>query len=279
MATPEGYLLDMISTPEGYVINTMITPDGHIVNTMVTPEGYIPVPTVQIEPEQLNNLSGSPFRHSSLNSISSPPSRHSSSSQQSLEKVTNSKKPQAKTLSNYAGGFPWRSVSWCLLGSLLFSILLMLVRWFPVNKLILSTWEHRVFSSLTISFSSLVSLSVGSLLGLLGAALRWPLLAVRPHTPIEVDLLLSIGNPTVAVKLLAHCSGSWRSGEFRLMRWSTTALIVFAYLIVNTIGRLSVSVFGFSYDLKENVTYPIAVTDFGDEQWMQGNETLDRLGK
>ena len=63
MATTEGYLLDTISTPEGYVINTMITLDGRTVITMVTPEGYIPVPTVQIEPEKLNNLSGSPSRH------------------------------------------------------------------------------------------------------------------------------------------------------------------------------------------------------------------------
>jgi hypothetical protein len=54
---------------------------------------------------------------------------------------------------------------------------------------------------------------------------------------------------------------------------------VFVNLIVNIIGRLSVAIFGFSYDLKKNVVFPVAVTDFGDQQWMQGSKILDKLGK
>mgnify|MGYP001201320079 CR=1 FL=1 len=49
-------------------------------------------------------------------------------------------------------------------------------------------------------------------------------------------------------------------------------LVVFAYLVVNIVGRLSVAVFGLSYNLKENITELIIVTNFGSQEWIQVGE-------
>jgi hypothetical protein len=126
----------------------------------------------------------------------------------------------------------------------------------------------------TILFSSLVSLSLGSLLGLLGAALRWRLLARRAHQPRDVDLILGMPNPTGALKLIAHDCGP--NG-----RWSVTTLVVLAYLLVNIIGRLAVATFGLTYDLNENagVDYPVMLNDFGSRDWMQLDTSDLNLGK
>jgi hypothetical protein len=127
---------------------------------------------------------------------------------------------------------------------------------------------------LTILFSSLVSLSMGSLLGLLGAVLRWPLLARRAHAPRDADLILGMPNPTGSLKLIVHHCG--RSGN-----WSVTTWIVLAYLLVNIIGRLSVATFGLTYDLNENakVDYPVMLHDFGIRDWMQLDTSDLNLGK
>jgi hypothetical protein len=53
-------------------------------------------------------------------------------------------------------------------------------------------------------------------------------------------------------------------------------LRVFAYLVVNIVGRLSVAVFGLSYNLKENMAEPIMVTNFGSQEWIQvGGKCVD----
>ncbi|KAK0711757.1 hypothetical protein B0H67DRAFT_491133 [Lasiosphaeris hirsuta] len=138
----------------------------------------------------------------------------------------------------------------------------------------LGTWDRRLFNALTILSSSLVSLSLGSLLGLLGAVLRWPLLARRSHTPRDVDLILGMPNPTGSLKLIVHACG--RNGK-----WSVTTVIVLAYLVVNIIGRLSVAIFGLTYDLNEKagVEYPVTLPDFGTRGWMQLDGPDSNLGE
>ncbi|KAK0617714.1 hypothetical protein B0T14DRAFT_525726, partial [Immersiella caudata] len=46
--------------------------------------------------------------------------------------------------------------------------------------------ERRGFNSLTILISALLSITIGSLFGLLGNMLRWRLLASKSHTPRDV---------------------------------------------------------------------------------------------
>ncbi|KAK5655738.1 hypothetical protein OQA88_5275 [Cercophora sp. LCS_1] len=168
------------------------------------------------------------------------------------------------------GRFPWWSVSWRFVCSVFFSIILMVILDSYAGRESLGTWDRRLFNMLTILFSSLVSLSLGSLLGLLGATLRWPLLASRKHAPDDVDLILGMSNPTGSLKLiLHHCR--------RANKWSATTSIVLAYLVVNIIGRLSVAAFGLTYDLNENagIDYPVMLPDFGAREWMK-LETTDR---
>jgi hypothetical protein len=127
---------------------------------------------------------------------------------------------------------------------------------------------------LTILFSSLVSLSLGSLLGLLGAVVRWPLLARRAHAPRDADLILGMPKPTGSLKLIVHHCGP--NGK-----WSVTTWIVLAYLLFNIIGRLSVAAFGLTYDLNENasVDYPVMLHDFGHWDWMGLASSDLNLGK
>jgi hypothetical protein len=182
--------------------------------------------------------------------------------------------PAPSTASARHGRFPWRGISWRFGCSLLFSILIMVVLYSYAGRESLGTWDRRLFNMLTILFSSLVSLSMGSLLGLLGAVLRWPLLARRAHAPRDADLILGMPNPTGSLKLIVHHCG--RSGT-----WSVTTWTVLAYLLVNIIGRLSVATFGLTYDLNENakVDYPVMLHDFGIRDWMQLDTSDLNLGK
>ncbi|KAK3349541.1 hypothetical protein B0T25DRAFT_504738 [Lasiosphaeria hispida] len=75
---------------------------------------------------------------------------------------------------------PWKHVAWRFAICLVFCIILAAVLYIFEGIEILDKWERRGFNTLSILFSSLVSLSLGSLLGLLGGMLRWPLLA-RSH--------------------------------------------------------------------------------------------------
>ncbi|KAL2117859.1 hypothetical protein VTJ04DRAFT_7519 [Mycothermus thermophilus] len=68
----------------------------------------------------------------------------------------------------------WWSIDWRFTLALVFSLLLIAVLYGYSRSERLGTWDQRAFNTLTILFSSLASLSLGSLLGLLGAALRWP---------------------------------------------------------------------------------------------------------
>jgi ABC-type multidrug transport system permease subunit len=80
----------------------------------------------------------------------------------------------------------WAEISWRIAGSLIFSIVLVAMLYTFSQRGNLSRWEKRWFNTLAILFSSLVSLSLGSLLGLLGNMLRWPLLAHKVHKPMDV---------------------------------------------------------------------------------------------
>jgi ABC-type multidrug transport system permease subunit len=80
-------------------------------------------------------------------------------------------------------------ICWRLLATLVFSIIVTTILYSFAQKGLLSRWEKRWFNVLAIFFSSLVSLSVGSLLNILGSMLRWPLLARKLHTPTDVRRL------------------------------------------------------------------------------------------
>jgi hypothetical protein len=156
-------------------------------------------------------------------------------------------------------GLSWWSVLWRLASGMMFSALLLLGLYFYGMKSNLDTWDRRLFNSFTLLCSALVSLSFGSMMGILGAALRWPLLARKAHSPHEVDLMLNMHNPTGTLRLLGHQIGC--------NKLSVTTIVALAYLIFNMAGRLGVAAFGLVYNLNENVEvqYPVMVTNFSYE--------------
>ncbi|CUS15094.1 unnamed protein product [Tuber aestivum] len=155
----------------------------------------------------------------------------------------------------------WMEMSWRFALGLLFNIFIVLILYTFSQKGNLSRWEKRWFNALTISFSSLVSLMLGSLLGLLGSMLRWQLLARKLHNPMDVDLILGIANPTGAFRLIYHHTKDWK--------WSATTVVVVIYLFINIVGRLSVAAFGLTYDLNElpGLKYPVKLTDWSTPAW------------
>jgi hypothetical protein len=167
-------------------------------------------------------------------------------------------------------GLPWLSISWRFALALVFSGLLLVNLHMYSLKTDLDAWDRRLFTSFTILLSALVSLTLGSLLGVLGACLRWPLLAHTAHSPREVDLVLGMQHPTRTLKLLLHQFGPY--GEL-----SNTTLIAMLYLIFNLVLRLSVAVFGVVYNLHEDVhvDYPVMLTDFSNEEWMVPRQRND----
>lgn len=156
---------------------------------------------------------------------------------------------------------------WRFACALLFSVLIIAVLHSYSGGVRLGPWDRRVFNTATILFSSLVSLSLGSLLGLLGSMIRWPLLAMKYNTPRDVDLLLGMPSLTGSLKLILH--HSWNGQQ-----WSRTTWIVLLYLLINLVGRLSVAVFGLTYDLNKEagVEYPVMVNSFETNQWLYVHE-------
>jgi hypothetical protein len=144
----------------------------------------------------------------------------------------------------------------------MFSILIMIIIHSYAERDSLGPRDRRIFNTLMLLLSALVSLSLGSLLGLLGAVIRWPLLARHSHTPRDVDLVLGMPNPTGSLKLVMHQCG--RGGK-----WSKATTTVLVYLVMNIVGRLSVAIFGLTYDLNENagIEYPVLYTDFVGPEW------------
>ncbi|ORY15946.1 hypothetical protein BCR34DRAFT_597992 [Clohesyomyces aquaticus] len=170
----------------------------------------------------------------------------------------------------------WTEISWRFTAAALFSTVIVVILDSFSRKGILSRWEKRWFNLLAILFSSLVSLSLGSLLGLLGNMLRWPLLARKLHKPMDVDLILGMANPTGALRLVWYHTIMDR-------RWSMTTVVVAVYLIFNVVARLSVAAFGLTFDLTDtpDVEYPVKVTDWNTTEWfnqsaLEGYDVLNQ---
>lgn len=171
--------------------------------------------------------------------------------------------------------FPWRGVIWRFISSLLSSALLMVVIYIFESIGNLTAWERRGFNTLSILGSAIVSLSLGSLLSLLGSAIRWPLLARKVKTPRDVDLILGIPNPTGSLKLV--WSHTWRTGA----RWSFTTWMVFLFLFISITGRLSVALLGLTYGVneEEGIEFPVQVTDWNSSLWLDGRKPRDTMSK
>ncbi|KAH8587889.1 hypothetical protein B0O99DRAFT_583890 [Bisporella sp. PMI_857] len=162
----------------------------------------------------------------------------------------------------------WVEISWRFALGLVFSAIITVILYTFSQKGKLSRWEKRWFNVLTILFSSLVSLMLGSLLGVLGSMLRWQLLARKLHKPMDVDLILGISNPTGAFRLIWYHAIKDR-------KWTATTVIVTFYLLLNVIGRLSVAAFGLTFDLNElpGIEYPVKLTDWSTPAWFNVSAT------
>ncbi|PUU83790.1 hypothetical protein B9Z19DRAFT_1038356 [Tuber borchii] len=125
----------------------------------------------------------------------------------------------------------------------------------------LDKWQQRCFNTLSILLTGIASLGLGSLVGCLGSMLRWPLLARTMHKMQDVDLILGMAPPTGSLRLI------W--GHLRKDGTSRTTWIVAAYLIINIFGRLSVAVFGLTYNMMDRtgIEYPILSTNWTSVSW------------
>ncbi|KAF8243857.1 hypothetical protein K440DRAFT_605725 [Wilcoxina mikolae CBS 423.85] len=115
----------------------------------------------------------------------------------------------------------------------------------------LDKWEQRGFNSLAILFTGIMSLGLGSLVGYLGSMIRWPLLSRTSYRARDVDLILAMASPPGALRLVYHHVREWK--------WTRTTSIVALYFIVNISGRLSVAIFGLTFNLAETglIEYPV----------------------
>lgn len=52
-------------------------------------------------------------------------------------------------------------------------------------------------------------------------------------------------------------------------KWTITTLVALVYLLVNTLGRLSVTSIGLAFDVNDSVEvkFPTMVTDWGSSEW------------
>jgi hypothetical protein len=82
-----------------------------------------------------------------------------------------------------------RRIIWRSACTIISGVLLLLVIYIFQTLGSLSRWEKRAFNTLAILFSSLVSLSLGSLMEVCGNMARWPLLAMKDqkHGPADVS--------------------------------------------------------------------------------------------
>ncbi|KAG0137916.1 hypothetical protein HOY82DRAFT_535245 [Tuber indicum] len=123
-----------------------------------------------------------------------------------------------------------------------------------------SKWEQRSFNMLSILFTAIASLGLGSLLGHLGSVIRWSQLAWAVYQMQDSIL----GMPPRA--------GSFRLIKRHIREWgiSRTTFIVTAYLVTNVIGRLSVAIFGLAYNMgiKTGIEYPILATNWKSDLWI-----------
>jgi len=95
--------------------------------------------------------------------------------------------PEATPIRRSALGLiPWIAIAWRLILVTLFGVSIVIVLYMYQQKGSLSSDDRRWFNALTLLFTALISLSVGSLLVLLGSMIRWPLLAAKPHSPRDV---------------------------------------------------------------------------------------------
>jgi len=102
------------------------------------------------------------------------------------------------------GRLPWLSIVWRFFAVQLFCGLILVVLLVFGKRESMSSQDKWFFNAFAILFSSLVSVSVGSLIGLLGSMLRWPILAAEDHSPRSVSAILttlttSLNNGWIAV--------------------------------------------------------------------------------
>jgi hypothetical protein len=79
----------------------------------------------------------------------------------------------------HLGPTPWLKIVWRLISALALTLLLYYVLDSFEKRGQMSTEGRRWFNLITILLSSLIALTFGSLMGLLGSMVRWHLLAAR----------------------------------------------------------------------------------------------------
>ncbi|RYP28805.1 hypothetical protein DL767_007023 [Monosporascus sp. MG133] len=210
-------------------------------------------------------MAANPNTHSSRYSPVKQPEESTQTTCSPIGSQTRSPSPRPLTHRDLYNTQLWRKTSWRFACAVIFSTLIAVILRSFEKMGQLDAWERRCFNTLAILLSSLMSLSLGSLIGTLGGLIRWPLLARKLHTPRDVDMILGMVNPTASLKLI--------TGRIKDRQWMLTTFVATLYLLVNIVSRLSIAAFGLTFDLNEvtGIEYPVKVTDWSTDEWFRVN--------
>ncbi|KAH7305308.1 hypothetical protein B0I35DRAFT_464917 [Stachybotrys elegans] len=152
-------------------------------------------------------------------------------------------------------------VSWRLAMGLCFTMLLITVLHSFARLGELGSWNRRLFNTLTILLTSLMSMSLGSLCTFLGAMIRWPLLAGKSHSASDADIVLRMHTLAGSATLI------WR--HFKAWSLDKSTFVITAYLLLNVGVRFSVAGFGLTFELQETpgVNFPAMTPDWTSREW------------
>jgi hypothetical protein len=168
-----------------------------------------------------------------------PSSTHSSGSASTTPQPAKLDLESTSTVIN----FPWKPILLRLALSLLVGGLFGYVLRRYEQQGTLDVQQRRGFNAVALMMSTLMGFFLGSLFDLLGATMRWPLLARKLNPPEDSDLLLGIHDTAGAAKLLyAHA---------RRGRWSGTTSMVLALFITSLFARFSVALVGLTFNMED----------------------------
>lgn len=104
---------------------------------------------------------------------------------------------------------------------------------------VLSKHQRRMFNLLKTGLYLTLGLNLAASLKSMAILVRWRLLARKRHHLEEIDFLLGLQS---LIKVFNY-------GRHSLTRQPWTAFACFAWILVNTVGRLSVALTGITYSV------------------------------
>ena len=130
-----------------------------------------------LEPSSLYTMSHRQTRSKPFDALQISPELDTYSTRELFVKSSNKRQQQKPFNSNDQSHRNLIALARGFLQTLFALVFLVICLWQFSKSQRLSKWEQRAFNMLSILFSTIASLGLGSLLGYLGSMLKWPLLA------------------------------------------------------------------------------------------------------